>query len=581
MHRFEVWAPRVHTISVKVGDMHYPLEARPHGWWQTEVVTAGHGTDYAFLLDEDAKLYPDPRSGWQPNGVHQASRVVDYSLFEWKDERWQPPALSEAIIYELHIGTFTQEGTFVAAASKLPALRELGITHVEVMPVNSFPGRWGWGYDGVAIYAPQEQYGGPDGLKLFVDACHSNGLAAVLDVVYNHFGPVGNYTGQFGPYITSEHHTPWGGAVNLEAAGSDEVRRFFCDNALMWLRDYHFDGLRLDAVQAFVDRSAKHFIEQLAEEVGALSHQLGRELVLIAESDLNDPRVVTSRALPDDACAGGYGMDAQWSDDFHHSLFAFLTGQRQRYYQDFGELEQVAKALTSAYVYDGIYSEHRDRCHGRSVQSLSAHRFLGYIQNHDQVGNQPHGERLHVSAGIDKAKLAAALVLTAPFIPMIFQGEEFAASSPFLYFVDHEDPELARAVSLGRRREHAHEGDWDSIPDPGMYEAVASSTLNWRERDESPHREMLLWYRDLIRLRRSHARLRDGDFASVRVRFDANANWLVMERSPIHLYFNFGEGSLTLCAPPNARLLLASQSAVGCMPENIQLPPRSFAAVTL
>jgi maltooligosyltrehalose trehalohydrolase len=582
MHQFTVWAPRAKSMRVQVNDERYPMQSGAHGWWFADVASAGHGSDYAFLLDDDPHPYPDPRSPWQPYGVHATSRVLDHARFQWSDRRWSPLPLSHAVIYELHIGTFTPQGTFAAAIEKLAYLRALGITHVELMPVNAFPGRWGWGYDGVAIYAPQEQYGGPDGLKHFVDACHANGLAVLLDVVYNHFGPDGNYTGRFGPYITQNHHTPWGGAVNFEEEGSHEVRRFFCDNALMWLRDYHFDGLRLDAIHAFVDRSATHFLEQLAREVNALSEQMGREFVLIAESDLNDPRIVTPflRDSDSQACqAGGYGIDAQWSDDFHHALFAFLTGERRSYYRDFGSLAQLAKSLTSVYVYDGQYSEYRGRIHGRPVQGLSAHRFLGYIQNHDQVGNRALGDRLHAMVGIRKARLAAALVFTTPFVPMIFQGEEFASSSPFLYFADHDDPELARAVSEGRRREHASDGSWDTITDPESEETFLQSKLRWDERDSGDHAAMLDWYRSLIHLRASQACLLDGDIRNTQVQFNEAEKWLVMQRGPMQLLFNFGQVSASFLVPENGKLCLASEPEIRNEAGTIILPAESFAAV--
>ena len=580
MHQFEVWAPRVRSCALRVGHASYAMTPKGHGWWTAEVVNAGHGSDYAFLLEDDTQPYPDPRSAWQPNGVHGVSRVFDHTRHAWKDHGWTPAPLSHAIIYELHIGTFTPEGTFAAAVNQLPYLHDLGVTHVELMPVNSFPGRWGWGYDGVALYAPQEQYGGPEALKQFVDACHATGLAVLLDVVYNHFGPDGNYTGRFGPYITDNHHTPWGGAINFEEAGSDEVRRFFGDNALMWLRDYHFDGLRLDAVHAFVDRSAKHFLEQLSEEVESLSQQLGRSFVLIAESDLNDPRVVTPRGLRDPSISydpGGFGIDAQWSDDFHHSLFALLTGERHSYYRDFGSFAQLAKTLTSVYVYDGIYSQYRGCIHGRPVQNLSAHRFLGYIQNHDQVGNRPFGDRLHIEAGIPKAKLAAALVMMAPFVPMIFQGEEFAASSPFLYFADHEDPDLARAVSQGRRKEHAHDA-WNSIPDPESQESFDKSKLNWSELKEPVHMEMMNWYRSLIELRKSQPSLLDGNRDNLDVQFDEAQQWLLMKRGTLLLLYNFGENTARVTAPAYRNLLLASNLPVPCELDTIFLPAFTFAA---
>ena len=576
MHTFSLWAPRARAVSVTVNGMPHPMLARPHGWWAAEVASAQYGADYAFMLDDDAKPYPDPRSEWQPSGVHGASRVLDHGRYVWRDAGFQPAPLSQAILYELHIGTFTPEGTFAAAVLRLEALCDLGITHVQLMPVNSFPGRWGWGYDGAALFAPQEAYGGPDALKGFIEACHSFGLGVLLDVVYNHFGPDGNYTGRFGQYITENHHTPWGGAVNLEERGSDEVRRFFCDNALMWLRDYHFDGLRLDAVHSFVDRSAIHFLEQLSREVEELSQQTGKHLVLIAESDLNDPRVVTPRASEAQPSVGGYGFDAQWSDDFHHALYAFLTGERQSYYRDFGSLGQLAKALTSVYVYDSIYSAYRGRNHGRPVGDLSAHHFLGYIQNHDQVGNRGFGDRLHMVAGAKAAKLAAALVLTAPFVPMIFQGEEFAATSPFLYFADHDDPDLARAVSEGRRREHASDGEWDSIPDPESQDTFERSKLNWAERESAPHAEMLAWYRSLIHLRRSESSLCDGRLDGMQVRFDEVARWLVMERGSLRMLFNFSDKPVRLTVPEQSVVVLCSERDVPVVAGEIDLPAESF-----
>ncbi len=329
------------------------------------------------------------------------------------------------------------------------------------MPVNEFSGDWGWGYDGVDLYAPHHSYGTPDDLKKLVDTCHGKGLAVLLDVVYNHFGPVGNYLSKFGPYFTDTYHTPWGSAVNLDQAGSHEVRKFFADNALMWLRDYHFDGLRLDAVHAYFDKSAIHFLEYLSSEVDALASQLGRHLVLIAESDLNDPRVVTSREM------GGFGCDAQWSDDFHHALHSVITGERDGYYKDFGSFEQLAKAFKNAFVYDGIYAEDRGRIHGRTPVGLSGHHFLAYAQDHDQVGNRAQGDRLSQLVSVGRQKIAAALVLTSPFIPMLFEGEEFGASTPFQYFTHHEDVQLGQAVSEGRRSEFAAFG-WDpkDVPDP-------------------------------------------------------------------------------------------------------------------
>jgi len=576
MHQFRVWAPLARQVSVESGGVAYSMQGPDdRGWWQQLVQDAGPRTDYGYLLDNDPKCYPDPRSRWQPNGVHGRSRIYDQAAFEWSDPRFQAPPLASAIIYELHIGTFTPEGTFDAAAGKLAYLAALGVTHVELMPVASFEGRHGWGYDGVALFSVHEPYGGPDGLKRFVNAAHQAGLAVLLDVVYNHFGPSGNYTGKFGPYIVSSHQTPWGGAVNLEDAESAEVRRFFLDNALMWLRDFHVDGLRIDAVHAFVDRSAIHFLEHLATEVDALEATLARPLVLIAESDLNDPRIVTPRE------AGGFGIDAQWSDDFHHALFAVLyPNERQGYYADFGTLEQLAKALERTFVYDGIYSRYRRRIHGRPTYALPQHRFLGYIQTHDQVGNRAMGDRISHIAGMERAKIAAALYLLSPFVPMLFQGEEWASSSPFLYFADHEDQELACAVSEGRKKEFAAFG-WNpaSIPDPESQVTFEASRLKWSEVNEPERAEMLSWYRALIHLRRTTACLNNGSASNVRVAFDEQTMWLRMQRGTIAVFCNLGNRERTFTVSQASRVVLASQGANQVSDSKLVVPPDSVAVV--
>jgi len=573
MHRFRVWAPRAQRVRVRVDGGFHLLHAADGGWWEAKVDEARPGSDYAYFFnDEDAAL-PDPRSPWQPHGVHGASRILDHADFAWTDAAWQAPPLEGAVIYELHIGTFTPEGTFDGAQSKLDALRDLGITHVELMPVASFPGVRGWGYDGVALFAPHEPYGGPDALKRFVDACHARGLAVLLDVVYNHLGPAGNYLGKFGPYFTSSHHTPWGDAVNLEDAGSHEVRRLFCDNALMWLRDYHCDGLRLDAVHAYTDRSAIHFMEQLGSEVHALQAQTGRHYVVIAESDLNDPRFVTA---PE---AGGYGLDAQWSDDFHHALVTVLTGDRSGYYADFGTLADLAKSLREVFVYDGRYSPYRDRIHGRPVCGLPGWRFLGYSQNHDQVGNRAKGERLSHLAGLGRAKIAAALVLTAPFVPMLFQGEEWAASAPFQFFTDH-DKELGKLISEGRKKEFAAFG-WDpaEIPDPQSPETFARSRLNWAERGEPPHAEMLEWYRRLIALRRSTPELADGDLSEVHIRFSEEGKWLVIERGRFTVACSLAAEPVPIAVRAGLAIILASDPGVTLREGKLALSADSVAVL--
>ncbi len=572
MHQFAVWAPLAKSVSVKADGVLRGMSAAPGGWWHFSCAEAAHGTRYSFVLDDGDAAYPDPRSLWQPDGVHAASCVYDHMRFTWTDDDWQAPPLSSAILYELHVGTFTAEGTLDAAIGRLDHLRATGVTHVELMPVAAFDGNHGWGYDGVALFAAHEPYGGPDALKRFVDACHARGLAVLLDVVYNHFGPSGNYSTKFAPYLTQSHVTPWGGAVNLEGAGSDEVRRFYCDNALSWLRDYHLDGLRLDAVHAFVDRSATHFLEQLSAEVEVLAAQLGRHLVLIAESDLNDPRIVTPRA------AGGYGMDAQWSDDFHHALFSLLTGESQGYYKDFGRLEQLAKALTSNFVLDGTYSPYRDRLHGRPATHLCSHRFLGYIQNHDQVGNRAQGDRLYPMVSMEKAMVGAALVLTAPFVPMILMGEEFAASTPFQYFADHQDQQLARAVSEGRRKEFAAFG-WrqDEVPDPENEETFLRCKLNWTEMEKPPHAEMLQWYTQLIHLRRTTPDLNNGQPQHCKVQFDEQGQYLEMRRGSIRAIFNFSRKKQLLPAGNSAELLLASVDSVRRTGSLLVIPPDAVA----
>lgn len=549
MQQITVWAPRPQNVELVFQSHRIPMTPVQGGWW-TALCHATDGSDYQFVLDGGDPV-PDPRSPWQPRGVHGPSRALDHSRFRWTDAKWQPPPLASGIFYELHIGTFTPEGTFDSAVARIPHLRELGVTHVELMPVAEFPGERGWGYDGVDLYAPHHAYGGPYGLKRLVDALHANGLAAILDVVYNHLGPSGNYISRFGPYFNDRLHTPWGAAVNLNEAGSDEVRRFFLDNAVMWLRDYHFDGLRLDAVHALIDPSATHLLEELAGRVELLESELGRRLVVIAESDLNDPRLVRSRE------AGGYGLAAQWSDDFHHAIHTLLTGERDGYYADFGSLGDLAKALAHGFVYDGCYSAFRGHRHGRPLEGIPKTRLLGYAQNHDQVGNRARGERLGALVVPERLKMAAALVLLAPFVPLLFQGEEWGASTPFLYFTDHREPELARAVSEGRRREFARFG-WDpaSIPDPQDPATFQRSKLDWSEPDREPHRGLLDWYRRLIALRAGLA----GEEAGVAC--DEAAGWLRLDRGGVHALFNFGESATAVPCEDGAVPLLASRPGI-------------------
>ena len=542
------------------------------GWWRADRKMTD-GELYAYVVDGEGP-WPDPRSMCQPTGVHGWSQCVDHNLFKWTDAEWQPPPLASALIYELHIGTFSEAGTFAGAIAKLPHLVDLGVTHLELMPVCEFSGSRGWGYDGVDLFAPHHAYGRPDDLKGLVDACHRSGLAVILDVVYNHFGPSGNYVGKFGPYFTHRYITPWGDAVNLDDAGSDEVRRFLCDNALMWLRDYHFDGLRLDAVHALIDMSARHFLEQLADEVDVLEAVIGRHLVLIAESDLNDPRMIRSRE------AGGYGLDAQWIDDFHHALHSVITGEQSGYYEDFGTLTHLARALQQGFVYAGTHSLHRQRVHGRQLQNVPGWRLVAAAQNHDQVGNRATGERLTHLVSINRLKIAAALLLTAPFVPMLFQGEEWGTTSPFQYFTAHDDPALGRSVSEGRRNEFAAFG-WDpsTVPDPQASETFERSCLRWGEVMSPKHAELLQWYRALIALRRQFPSLCDGNYGVAAITVDEGQQRISIRRGTVLVTCNLGEASATFDVGGHLRLVLASDPEVCCAGGAVYLPTESVAVL--
>jgi len=576
MQRFTVWAPRAKTMSLQWSGHFLPMQGpSKRGWWTLEVPEAMCGDEYSYRIDDDPTPYPDPRSLRQPKGVHGPSQLYDHSAFEWHDQLWRGSPKTGAVIYELHVGTFSKEGTFDGAITHLDYLADLGITHVELMPVAEFAGDRGWGYDGVAFFATHEPYGGPDGLKRFVDACHAKELSVILDVVYNHFGPVGAYANKFGPYLTDRHRTPWGDAVNLSEGGSDDVRRFFADNALMWLKDYHCDGLRLDAIHAFMDYSAVPFLEQLSTEVDRLSATLGREFFLIAESDLNDPRVIR----PCEAM--GFGMDAQWSDDFHHSLFTLLYTKEpgKGYYDDFGTMADLHKALKHAYVYDGCYSKYRKRKHGRPVESLSAHHFIHFDQNHDQIGNRAHGERLEHLVGLDASKVAIGLVLMAPYIPMLFMGEEWATSSPFLYFADHEDEEMRRLVAEGRKRDFALFGFDGNVPNPEAPETFERSKLCWDEIGKGKHAEMLDWTKSLIWLRRSTPALNDGIMHHLRVSTDDRMKTLVLQRDEIRVVANIGTEAYGFDLLSGEELTLVSVSGVEVLGNALSLPAMSLAVL--
>jgi maltooligosyltrehalose trehalohydrolase len=568
-----VWAPAAHQVKVAVAGSRHPMTpaGRP-GWWRAELAVPPDA-DYAFCLDGGPPL-PDPRSPRQPFGIAGLSRTYDQSAFAWTDRGWRGGPLPGSVIYELHIGTFTPEGTFDAALAHLDHLHELGVDTVQLMPVAAFPGQHGWGYDGVSLWAVHEPYGGPDGLKRFVDGCHARRLAVLLDVVYNHVG-VGNRLAAFGPYFTDAHVTPWGPAVNLDQPGSDEVRDFLVGNALMWLRDYHLDGLRLDAVHALEDRRALHFLEELAAEVQALAARLNRELVLIAESDANDPRLVTSRE------AGGYGLTAQWSDDFHHAVHAAVTGERQGYYCDFGSLAALAKTLTRVFFHDGDWSAFRGRSHGRPVDTfrVPAHRFLGYLQDHDQVGNRAAGDRISATVPTTLLKVAAGLVLTAPFTPMLFMGEEWGASTPWQYFTDHADPGLTTAVADGRRAEFAAHG-WrpSDVPDPQDPATFLRSKLDWSEPGQGEHADLLRWYTELIALRRARPELTDPRLGRVRASYDEDQRWLVLRRGGLRVIANLSaEIRQVPVDRPVLSVLAASGPGVTAGPDSVTMPPSILA----
>ncbi|GGW26364.1 malto-oligosyltrehalose trehalohydrolase [Streptomyces xantholiticus] len=572
---FEVWAPNAEDqVTLWLEGAEHPMERAQgrEGWWVTEA-EAGDGARYGFALD-GGPVRPDPRSRRQPDGPEGTSAVVEQGSYAWRKD-WPGRGLEGAVLYELHIGTYTPQGTLDAAAARLGELAELGITHVELMPLCSFPGVHGWGYDGVSPWSVHEPYGGPQALERFVDTAHGHGLGVVLDVVHNHLGPSGNHLPAYGPYFTDAHHTPWGSAVNLDAPGSDEVRAYLIGSALAWLRDYRLDGLRLDAVHALVDDRALTFLEELSAAVDALAGDLGRPLFLIAESDRCDPRTTTPRG------EGGLGLHAQWNDDFHHSLHTALTGESQGYYADFARapMAALAKTLTHGFFHDGTYSAFRGRTHGRplDVTRTPAHRFLGYAQTHDQIGNRALGDRLSATLSPGLLACAAVLVLTGPYTPMLFMGEEWGAATPWQYFTDHTDPELAEAVRAGRRREFAAHG-WseDQVPDPQDPATRERSCLDRSEREREPHAGLLAWHRELIALRRALPDLSDPDLAAVKVAFDEQARWLAYRRGDLRVAVNLAKEPAEIALGGGGRIAAAwGEVAPPDRDGLLRLPPQS------
>lgn len=539
--QFLMWAPRARSVRLQLSDQEKPLPMEPlsRGYYRAVIKNLDPGAEYCYLLDGGDKL-PDPASRFQPHGVHGPSQIIDLSEFAWTDSNWKGRDLEISVFYELHVGVYTHEGTFDALIPHLAELNNLGITTIELMPVAQFPGSRNWGYDGVFPFAPQNTYGGPQSLQRLVNAAHAQSLAVALDVVYNHLGPEGNYLNAFGPYFTDRYHTPWGQAVNFDGPGSDEVRRFFIENAMYWLESYHFDALRLDAVHGIFDFSARHFLAELRSAAADLSLRLGRKIHVIAESDLNDVRLL--RGVE----GGGFDLDAQWSDDFHHSVHTLLTGENQGYYADFAGTSPLAAVLRDGWYYQGQYSEFRRRRHGNSPRGISAAKFVACNQNHDQVGNRAAGDRLSGLVSFEALKLAAGITLLSPFIPLLFMGEEYGETAPFQYFISHGDPNLVDAVRRGRREEFAAFGWQDQVPDPQDEQTFLRSHLNHAGKKGGSHATLYRFYQRLIEIRLQY------DLGRQRERivrdFGKNAILLIYpdEVQPLAALFNFAKGGVNL-----------------------------------
>lgn len=547
--RFTVWAPTADSMELHLTapeDRRIPMEPDRGGYWRTAVPDLLPGARY-FFRPNGREDRPDPASQFQPEGVHGPSEVVDHGSFAWSDTRFLPRTFDEMVFYELHVGTFTPEGTFVAAVERLDDLAAAGVTAVEIMPVAQFPGDRNWGYDGTYLFAVQNSYGGPEGLRAFVDACHARGLSAFLDVVYNHFGPEGNYIGFFGPYFTDQYVTPWGSAVNFDDAYSDGVRNFYLENAIHWLSHYHLDGLRLDAIDQIKDTSARHILQEISGTVKEYSIRTGKPHYLVAESDLNDSRVL---AVPE---IGGHAIDAQWSDDFHHALHSVLTGEKHGYYQDFGTIGRLAQAYRRSFVYDGQYSPYRRRRHGNSVWEYPPYRFVVNLQNHDQIGNRARGDRITSLVGFESSKLALGALLLSPYTPFLFMGQEYGEPAPFQYFVSFEDPELIEAVRKGRANEFSEFSWQGEVPDPDSPETFMRSKLEWRLRNEGRHRTTLELTAELLRLRREHPALRSPSRRTQTVTEDETKKVIAIHRFHEHSHMlqllNFADTPVSLTPP--------------------------------
>lgn len=546
---FTVWAPFLKKVEIKIiflpQKITLPMEKDEKGYWSTVVDNVLPGTLYLYRLENERER-PDPASHFQPQGVHGASQIIDHNSFQWDDRLWKGIKLSEMIIYELHVGTFTPEGTFDAIIPRLDEIKDIGINTIEIMPVAQFPGERNWGYDGVYLFAVQASYGGPDGFKRLVNECHKKGIAVILDVVYNHFGPEGNYLWDYGPYFTDKYKTPWGKAINFDDANSNEVRNYFIENALHWFKDYHVDALRLDAIHGISDLSAIPFLQELAERVEEFSSGEGRRVYLMAESDLDDSRVIKPREL------GGYGIDAQWCDDFHHCLHTLVTGENQGYYVDFGRIEHLIKSFREGFVYSGQYSKYRKRNHGNPSKDIPAEKFIVFSQNHDQIGNRMLGERLSSLVPFESLKLAAGLVLLSPYVPLLFMGEEYEEDAPFLYFVSHSDHNLIEAVRKGRKDEFKSFSWKEEPPDPQSRDTFIRSKIRWEKRREREHKVLLDFYKNLIKLRRDIPALSNLDKESLDVWGLEDKKLLLIKRwkdkSMVFCVFNFNNVDIKLTA---------------------------------
>ncbi|MGG5171011.1 malto-oligosyltrehalose trehalohydrolase [Pseudarthrobacter sp. J1738] len=581
--RFDLWAPKLQAPVLVADGAKYAMTAAAGGWWTAPDAPKDGEADYGYLPDANAQTpLPDPRSRRQPAGVHNLSRTFDSGAHNWRDAAWRGKALAGSVIYELHVGTFTPEGTLEAAATRLDYLAGLGIDFVELLPVNAFNGTHNWGYDGVLWFAVQEEYGGPAAYQRFVDAAHAAGVGVIQDVVYNHLGPSGNYLPVYGPYLKSGEGNTWGDSVNLDGPGSDEVRRYILDNAAMWLRDYHVDGLRLDAVHAFKDERAITLLEEFGELGATIAAETGIERTMIAESDLNDPRLLYPRA------ANGFGLTGQWSDDFHHAVHVTVSGETTGYYADFDSVEVLAKVLKGGFFHDGSYSSFRFRHHGRPINPALAHPAALVVcnQNHDQIGNRATGDRLAQSLAYPRLALAAVLTLTSPFTPMLFMGEEFGATTPWQFFTSHPEPELGRATAEGRIREFERMG-WDPavVPDPQDPQTFLRSKLDWAQAiADGDHARLSELYRGLIALRRENPELWQLGFEHTTVDYDDGARWLWFERGPVRVVLNFSAETLRLPTDNESDkgiLLLATQDGVVSGENDVSVPPFTAAVLRL